>query len=113
MEAWLRIWLLLILATIGACGMVVYRVIYTGNLAYSFMIWNVFLAWVPVLCTWLALRLSDKLGQKNIMSSLFSLLWLLFLPNAPYLFTDLIHFNYFSHPLSEWYDLVMLLFFSL
>jgi uncharacterized membrane protein len=51
-----------------------------------FLPWNLFLAWVP----WLAARgLADARSRLAVV--LLGAVWLLFLPNAPYLVTDLVH----------------------
>lgn len=84
------------------------RFVYTGSITFIFLLWNLFLAWLPVLFALLARRRSaSKLGRW-----LWGGLWLLFFPNAPYLLTDLLHLGQMGHvPL--WYDLIMLLTFAL
>lgn len=58
--------------------------------AYLFFVWNLFLAWLPwVLALPLAVLPSPK-GRSWRTVPLFCA-WLVFLPNAPYLVTDLIH----------------------
>lgn len=62
-----------------------------GILFYDFMVWNLFLAWLPLL---FSLRLVKVLRRK-VWSSWeaigLTLLWLLFLPNAFYMVSDFIH----------------------
>ena len=58
---------------------------------YSYLLWNLFLAWIPLLLT---LRLIEVLRTKPWSSweALFiSVLWLLFLPNSFYMISDFIH----------------------
>ena len=59
---------------------------------YHFLIWNLFLAWLPVA---LALMVSGLLATRNPLAPWIAaapaLAWLTFLPNSPYLLTDLIH----------------------
>lgn len=53
--------------------------------------WNLFLAWIPLLCvTWLQ-RQSDegKVTMTKLVIS--SLVWLAFFPNSPYIITDFVH----------------------
>ena len=64
------------------------RMAYTDSPAYSFMLWNLLLAALPLGFAGLT-RFS--MARARPAAVLFSLLWLLFLPNAPYLITDLIH----------------------
>lgn len=66
------------------------RVVYTGKLAYRFLPWNLFLAWLPLVFAYLALRAG---GRKPWLSLPLIGAWLAFLPNAPYLITDLIWLN--------------------
>lgn len=73
-----------------------------GPGGYSFLIWNLFLAWLPYLAAlgaaWQARR--GPLGAAAAAPVL--ALWLLFLPNAPYLLTDLVHLPGMSFV--WWYD---------
>jgi len=93
----------------GVCLVLVSaRVIYTGNLRYGFLIWNLFLAWLPLA---FALLACEEYHQRSCRSWRFvalSAAWLLFVPNAPYMFTDLIHLTrgYLAH---FWVDLVLIL----
>lgn len=67
------------------------RVTATGSPAYSFLVWNLFLAWVPF---WLALGvayLAKRAPGRRVALGLLVVAWFLFFPNAPYLVTDLIH----------------------
>jgi len=67
------------------------RVISTNDTIYWFLIWNLFLAWLPLLfALWLQkrLKLSKWLSSGNII---LTILWLGFLPNSFYLLSDLIH----------------------
>ena len=61
------------------------------NNNYNFLIWNLFLGFVPYL---LAIVLHYYSNRINNITLLFgSFLWLGFYPNAPYMITDLIHVN--------------------
>jgi len=84
------------------------RFVYTGSITFIFLLWNLFLAWLPVLFALLARRhRASRLGRW-----LWGSLWLLFFPNAPYLLTDLLHLGQIGH-VPIWYDLIMLLTFAL
>lgn len=81
---------------------------------YAFLLWNLFLAWIPVMLSWIVAHVSrPRYGWKY--ASIPALLWLLFFPNAPYLLTDIGHLG----QMNEWtgfplgYDVVMLLAFTL
>ncbi|MCC6459079.1 MAG: DUF1361 domain-containing protein [Saprospiraceae bacterium] len=75
------------------------------GLAFGFLGWNLFLAWVPYLA---ALRF-ERSGSR--LRWAWFLLWLLFLPNAPYIVTDFIHLHH-RPPVPVWYDMVMLFSFA-
>ena len=69
------------------------RVLGTHSTRYSFLIWNLILAWVPLgLVIWLKKRLkvSRWLSPSNIA---LTIAWLVFLPNSFYLVSDLIHLH--------------------
>lgn len=83
------------------------RVERTESGYFLFLIWNLFLACVPLLASRLLRVAHQRRVSLFFQVSLFSV-WLLFLPNAPYLLTDLVHLQPGSTRL-YWYDLTMLL----
>ena len=80
------------------------RVAYTGSLTHTHMVWNLFLAWLPMGFAYLALR--PRATPRPVRLA-FCLAWLLFLPNAPYLVTDMIHLPY-GGGIPILYDVVLL-----
>ena len=62
-----------------------------GNSIYNFLLWNLFLAFLPLLMAWIISFFVGKLNKVIIIIA--SLVWLLFYPNAPYMISDLIHVN--------------------
>lgn len=64
------------------------RLSISGERTYAFLAWNLFLAWIPLVLA-LLLPSAGPRGRWVVVPVLGS--WLLFLPNAPYLLTDLIH----------------------
>ena len=90
--------------------MVLMRIFYTSNFRYAFLIWNLFLAWIPLFFV-LILRKNERLRKSTIRSSMLLLFWLLFFPNAPYILTDLVHLLH-NHYMPFWFDLVMILSFA-
>ena len=88
-------------------GMIVVRVDRTGSGYYIFLITNLFLACVPLgLSTMLRIGSHCRVHW-TIQLVIFSL-WLLFLPNAPYILTDILHLTRPSEA-PAWYDLALLL----
>ena len=59
---------------------------------FRFLIWNLILAWIPLL---LALLVYDRYRRGSSLVALTPALalWLLFLPNAPYIVTDFVHLS--------------------
>jgi uncharacterized membrane protein len=85
------------------------RIVKTSELSFIFMVWNLFLGFVPF---WISQYLYK---QKQLHKSAFFLIgfvWLLFLPNAPYMLTDLFHLHPKSY-LPIWFDLVLILSFAI
>jgi uncharacterized membrane protein len=74
----------------AALGLLLYRQDLTGDPMFSFMAWNLILAWCPVLFAAAGLWL-HRAGAPVLLLAPVLLGWLLFLPNSPYLVTDLIH----------------------
>ena len=68
-------------------AMVVVRVVYTGNDYFTNLVWNLFLAWIPL---GLAVYAYDgyRKGQGRFRLWAAGGLWLLFFPNALYIVTD-------------------------
>jgi len=66
--------------------MVVVRLWYTAEDTFAYLIWNLALAWIPVVCAMLAARNRRILIRFPLVA-----LWLVFLPNAPYIVTDYVH----------------------
>jgi uncharacterized membrane protein len=89
-------------------ALVIARIFWTGKLQYAFLVWNLFLAWVPLALSLLACDTYRSSSARNWRFVALATSWLLFFPNAPYIFTDLIHLttHYYSH---FWVDLVLVL----
>ncbi len=88
-------------------AMIAVRIDQTGSGYYRFLIFNLFLAGMPLFFS-TVLRLASHLRFHWIIQLSLLCLWLLFLPNAPYILTDIIHLARVSHA-PIWYDLALLL----
>lgn len=94
-----------LLAASGLCvATVEIRTHETGDSYYRFLVWNLILAWVPLLFA--AAAYSRAQRRLELRVALLLVPWLLFFPNAPYLLTDFIHLGEGPAPL--WYDALML-----
>ena len=88
-------------------AMVAVRTDRTGDGYYRFLLANLFLACIPLFLS-TALRIANHWRLHwPVQLPLFSL-WLLFLPNAPYILTDILHLTRASRA-PAWYDLALLL----
>jgi uncharacterized membrane protein len=67
-----------------------FRELHYQGAGLRFMLWNLILAWVPLV---LALLVYDRYrtGTPVVRLVPWAVLWLLFLPNAPYTTTDFVH----------------------
>jgi len=97
----------LILLSLLAISMVFIRLRSTDSLRFIFLIWNLFLAWIPWAIAWWMTRRE----RPAWVLWLLGVLWLLFLPNAPYILTDLFHLRSRTG-IPLWYDLVMIMAFA-
>ncbi len=64
-----------------------------GSLGYPWLTWNLTLAWVPLLVA-LGLLAAERRGRPTRELVALGCVWLLFLPNAPYVLTDFVHLGY-------------------
>jgi uncharacterized membrane protein len=94
----------LTLAAMLPAGLVFFRMMRTHRLMYGFLLWNLFLAWLPLVFAWLSLKAASR---RPFLALLSALAWLVFLPNAPYLITDLVHLRPFGD-IAYFYDVTML-----
>src|SRR5689334_1412087 len=99
----------LILCSLFSLGLMFVRIIYTGSILFSFLVWNLFLAAVPFLLSqWLGTWLQKRSRWKFF---LWVFIWLIFVPNSFYIITDLFHLD-MNEQVPLWYDLILLLSFA-
>lgn len=104
---------LLATSSLVSIGLYIARAASSDSGRYNFLVWNLFLAWIPFGFAWIAYSSTHlPKGIKVLLIGVCAALWLIFLPNAPYILTD---FQHLTRPNSEapvWYDVIMLLWFS-
>lgn len=61
------------------------------SLEFGYMLWNLFLAWIPLLLSLALLRLLRSRLWSSWEALSLTLLWLLFLPNSFYMISDFVH----------------------
>lgn len=102
-----RVFLLNLLACLWCCIVLNYRMHLAGHSYFAFMLWNLFLAAIP-----LGLSLGLRQINRLVLAVPLLAVWLLFFPNAPYVLTDLMHLNEHNAHVPKWLDLLMLLSFA-
>jgi len=88
------------------------RTILSGSTTYAFLVWNIFLAWIPLGLAHTATAFAWK--RKYIILSVpcAAILWLIFFPNAPYILTDLQHLGYPKPGVPVWFDVLLIIWFA-
>ncbi len=96
--------LALFAASLFCVALVVVRNVHTGNVDLRYLIWNLFLAWIPFA---LAVFVYDRWRRRRggLLLVVLGVLWLLFFPNAPYIATDFVHLEH-DPLIPYWYDAV-------
>jgi len=75
---------------------------------HPFLVWNLALAWVPFIA---AIGVDFFIRRRHYVATAVSAaIWIAFLPNAPYLVSDLTHYR--SESVTPWLDLVRLVAFG-
>ena len=93
--------------TLVCLCMLGFRVVYAGMTGYVFLLWNLFLAWLPLLFAD-AVHLFQE-HRSRVRFWLFGFLWLIFFPNAPYIVTDFIHLDpWATVGVPWWFDFLLI-----
>jgi len=80
-------------ASLVSVVLVIGRIVWTRDTHFAFLIWNLFLAWMPMVFAVLAREHENNGSSPGWRFFAFGGAWLLFFPNAPYIFTDVIHLS--------------------
>jgi uncharacterized membrane protein len=97
------------------------RVAISGTTYYRYLVWNLLLAIVPYVIAAIGIHLLARMGEGRERLRAFigvatAALWIVFYPNAPYIFTDFIHVinrTYLRTPPADWLGLNALLWYDL
>ena len=95
---------LLAVGLAGCAALLVARGWYAHDLMFRFLVWNLFLALVPAFAA-AAMVHANRHGAR-VFAVVWAGVWLLFLPNAPYLITDLVHLKP-RPPVPYWFDILL------
>jgi uncharacterized membrane protein len=109
----------------SGCVMVVFRRVVFGSTGYRFLVWNLFLAWIPFVFS-IIINYVYTFYKNSVSRAVYLLglgcLWVAFYPNAPYIITDFIHLRGINFYFTElgysmnfiiWYDFIMISLFIL
>lgn len=88
-------------------GLVVARVAYSDSGRHLGLIWNLFLAWIPFILSYVAHAISWRRIWLYLVIPFVTILWLLFFPNAPYMLTDLQDLARTATDAPLWYDVII------
>ena len=82
----------------------------SGSGRYAFLAWNLVLAAIPLMLA-LMIEAASALGARAGVLAL-TVLWVVFLPNAPYLVTDPVFHLGYDAALPLWYDVLLFVVFA-
>jgi uncharacterized membrane protein len=99
-------------ATLLSVALFRVRTMLSDSMDYTFLLWNIFLAWIPLGLAYTASVFAWKRRFLLLAVPLMFVLWMLFFPNAPYILTDLQHLGYPKEDVPLWFDMLMLIWFS-
>lgn len=83
----------------------------TDSVFYFFLIWNLFLAYLPLSITSFIIDRPQLIEKRWFIIPAF-FVWLLVLPNAPYIITDFFHLKR-ETAVPVWFDVLLLISFSI
>lgn len=90
-------------------ALLLFRIAYSDTYHFIFLVWNLFLALIPLAITHIVFGNRTAPGKLSMAFALGA--WLLFFPNAPYILTDLFHLK-LNSSMPIWFDLVLILSFA-
>jgi uncharacterized membrane protein len=110
-RAFVKLAVLLIGSSGFSVALLFSRMWYSGSDQYVFMIWNLFLAWIPLVVAGVFAYLPQVWQRKWWVLLAVLGAWLLFFPNALYIVTDLWHLKT-RDGAPVWLDILLLFSFS-
>ena len=100
--------LALMFASAACLALIFTHIVWMKDLQYGFLVWNLFLAWLPLVFALLARETYREEPRRTWRFIVLASLWLLFFPNTSYIWTDVIHLwtRLYQH---FWIDLPLIL----
>lgn len=105
------VWRVLATASAVSIGFYLVGALAAHDGAYWYLVWNLFLAWLPLLLAVCLVTRLPRHGWSSWPSIALTLLWLVFLPNSFYIVSDFVHLSVQSN--NVLFTAVMLLSFAL
>jgi len=102
--------ILLTLWSVFSCTLFGYKHYSIDSWFFSFLNWNLFLAFVPWAISSM-LVIFPRLRDYKLLIFLMFVLWVLFFPNSPYILTDLFHLKS-RKMIRIWLDMIMIFSFA-
>ena len=96
----------LALLSLFVLALIAFRIAYTHTSDHIAIAWNLFLAWIPLVAALIATNRPRTGGLTPGFAAAVAI-WLIFLPNAPYMITDLKYAGY-SDDVPVLYDVLLL-----
>lgn len=103
--------ILIVILSIYCISLLLLRIKIANSFFYLFLVWNLFLAYIPFFLSSIILQNKRIKKSKIKFWSLF-FIWILFLPNAPYILTDFVHLQQ-GKAMPYWFDLLLISSFSI
>lgn len=86
-----RVALALVTASLTSIGLFFAGAMRNHSMSFSYLMWNLFLAWLPLIFTVLLERILRRKLWSSWLALAMTALWLIFLPNSFYMISDFIH----------------------
>ena len=100
----------LVVSVMFSIGLAVVGSIFSGRFLLGFLIWNLFLGYIPyAISRWMQRRNDWK--NNRLLFGICLIVWLLFIPNSFYIITDLFHLGTFNR-MPLWFELTVILSFA-
>ena len=109
-----RLTMFVLLAGASIFSVAVWRVRaeFSQSVNYGFLVWNLFLAWIPFIIAYFTYTMTLSKRQVTLFVPVAAFFWLIFFPNAPYILTDFQHLAGSWRDVPVWYDVMLLIWFA-
>ncbi|WP_134683076.1 DUF1361 domain-containing protein [Brevibacillus migulae] len=105
-----KLFIALLFATILSGCLLAYRYHMSGTITYFWLFFpNLFLAWIPFWAAWFIHWRVHSSKRHRLWLLIPGAIWLFFLPNAPYMLTDLLHLSVIKESTPIHLDLLVIL----